>query len=453
MKHNRPSSWQLVKVGDLCNLFNGRAFKSSEWSEQGLPIIRIQNLNNSNAKFNYFDGELADKHKINPGDLLFAWSGTPGTSFGAHEWKAATAALNQHIFKVSYNKKFINKIFLRYAINQTLDILIDGAHGGVGLRHVTKGKFEATELTFPPLAEQKVIAEKLDRLLAQVESSKARLQRIPQILKRFRQAVLAAAVSGELTKEWRDTKKIEIESWQDTIFFEVCDEITVGYVGKMSDKYTESGIPFLRSQNIRPFRFSEKNLLYISEEFHQKIIKSRLEKGDLAIVRSGAPGTTCVIPKNLGVANCSDLVIARPGNRLISGFGCIFMNSEVAQRNVAANQVGVAQQHFNVRSMKEMPILLPSTEEQKEIVQQVEHLFAYADKIEQQVNSALAKVEQLSQSILAKAFRGELTEQWRRDNPDLISGDNSAAALLARIQAERAAAKPAPRKRRKTTAA
>ncbi|RXE49573.1 hypothetical protein B4O83_00035 [Chromohalobacter israelensis] len=310
------------------------------------------------------------------------------------------------------------------------------------------------ELNFsvPPLAEQKVIADKLDTLLAQADSIKARLERIPELLKRFRQSVLAAAVNGRLTEEWRVDRSLDFNSWENTTFADICREITVGYVGKMGDRYEEYGIPFLRSQNVRAFHFSPVNLLYISEEFHQEIYKSRLEQGDLAIVRSGAPGTTCVIPGSLGIANCSDLVIARPADKLISEFGCIFMNSEVAKKNVLENRVGVAQQHFNVGSMKKMPIHLPSIEEQTEIVRRVDQLFAYADTVERQVNSALERVNQLTQSILAKAFRGELTTQWRADNPELISGENSAEALLERIKAERAAQAPKKRTRKKAKA-
>ena len=90
---------------------------------------------------------------------------------------------------------------------------------------------------------------------------------------------------------------------------------------------------------------------------------------------------------------------------------------------------------------------VPRLEEQTEIVRRVDQLFAHADRIEQQVNNALARVNKLTQSILAKAFRGELTEQWRQDHPDLISGENSAEALLQRIKAERAAAAPVKRTR------
>ena len=79
-----PEGWKWVRLGSLCSLRNGKAFKPTDWSESGLPIVRIQNLNSPNNKFNYYDGIIEDKFLINSGDLLFAWSGTPGTSFGAH---------------------------------------------------------------------------------------------------------------------------------------------------------------------------------------------------------------------------------------------------------------------------------------------------------------------------------------------------------------------------------
>jgi type I restriction enzyme S subunit len=143
-----PEGCEQVSIGDLCDLINGRAFKPKEWAESGLPIIRIQNLNNPDAKFNHFGGEYADKHLVRPGELLFAWSGTPGTSFGAHVWEGKEALLNQHIFRVLIQEKHLHKHFFRFAINHKLEELISKAHGGVGLRHVTKGKFEATEFHF-----------------------------------------------------------------------------------------------------------------------------------------------------------------------------------------------------------------------------------------------------------------------------------------------------------------
>lgn len=96
--------WPMVRVGDVLKLINGRAFKPSEWAEEGLPIVRIQNLNKPDAPFNYYEGDLPGKFLLTDGDLLFAWSGTPGTSFGAHIWRGGPAWLNQHIFKVEFER-------------------------------------------------------------------------------------------------------------------------------------------------------------------------------------------------------------------------------------------------------------------------------------------------------------------------------------------------------------
>ena len=331
----------------------------------------------------------------------------------------------------------VDSLFIFFLVRD--QAFIDAISGRVqgALYPAAKGAdVKGYQFPLPPPEEQKAIADKLDELLAQVNNLKARLDAIPAILKRFRESVLAAAVSGKLTEEWRTKLGGGLSSWREIVFSKICKEITVGYVGRMADRYEDNGIPFLRSQNVRAFRISPVNLLYISEGFHREIYKSRLEPGDLAIVRSGAPGTTCVIPESLGIANCSDLVIARPSNELISDFGCIFMNSEIAQRNILVNKVGVAQQHFNVGSMKKMPINLPPLEEQAEIVRRVDQLFAFADQVEQQVKNAQARVDKLTQSILAKAFRGELTAEWRAAHPELIGGEHSAAALLERIKAE-----------------
>lgn len=429
-----PETW-LAKLAidcfDQISTTNSKV-KSKECSPEGLyPVI--------DQGQNYISGYINDESKVIKVD-------SPICIFGDHtrivKWVIHDFVPGADGTKLLQPKAFIHPRYAYYSL-RTLNIPDKGYS-----RHFKY--FKELEINLPGRLEQKIIAEKLDTLLAQVDSTKARLEQIPQILKRFRQAVLSAAVSGKLTEKWRDEQGTNLSKWESTFFEKICTEITVGYVGKMLDRYQSEGIPFLRSQNVREFKFSDKNLLYITEDFHKEIFKSRLTPGDLAIVRSGAPGTTCVIPSSLPIANCSDLVIARPSEKMISAFGCIFMNSNVAKINVAENRVGIAQQHFNVGSMKKMPIHLPPISEQAEIVRRVEQLFAYADTIEKQVNNALTRVNNLTQSILAKAFRGELTAQWRAENPDLISGENSAAALLEKIKAERAASEGKKTSRKKS---
>ena len=164
-----PESWVWVRVRDCTALFNGRAFKPSDWTATGLPIVRIQNLNDENALFNYFDKPVDEDVHLYGGELLFAWSGTPGTSFGAHIWRDEEAVLNQHIFKLLFDETAIFKPYYMYALNQRVGSLIKAAHGSAGLQHVTRGVFEATLVPLPPLAEQHRIVRRIEELLPLVK--------------------------------------------------------------------------------------------------------------------------------------------------------------------------------------------------------------------------------------------------------------------------------------------
>ena len=207
-----PQGWVAAEIGSLCSLENGRAFKPTEWGTKGLPIVRIQNLNKPHALYNYFDGEFADRYYLRGGELLFAWSGTPGTSFGAHVWRGGEAVLNQHIFRVDFNDRAIDKRFFRFAINQKLNELINIAHGGVGLRHVTKGKYESTEIPLAPLNEQKRIADKLDAVLARGDARLAQvLTDIEEVsLPAWRKAMAKCGldIDSYLYKKWNTNEKL-----------------------------------------------------------------------------------------------------------------------------------------------------------------------------------------------------------------------------------------------------
>lgn len=191
-------SWKMIRAGDVLDLINGRTFKSSEWTKSGVPIIRIQNLNNPDAPFNYYQGKLPEKFMVNNGDLLFAWSGTPGTSFGAHIWRGGKSWLNQHIFKVQFDKNKFNMRFLQLGINQNLAEYIRAAHGAAGLAHITKGKFESSQLPVPSLDQQEKIVAELDRRLSVVEELEVTVKLNLDRATRLRQSILQKAFSGGL---------------------------------------------------------------------------------------------------------------------------------------------------------------------------------------------------------------------------------------------------------------
>ncbi len=202
-----PEGWQWAKLGMLMEMFNGRAFSQTEWSSDGLPIIRIQNLNDKNAPFNYFNGDVSENNYVEPGTFLISWSGTPGTSFGAFVWSGAPGVLNQHINKCIIFGDEINKQYLQLAVNGCMDHLIESAQGGVGLKHVTKGTLNNCVFAIPPLAEQHRIVVKVDELMAlcdQLEQeTEASLGAHQTLVETLLSALTSAADHAQFASAWQ----------------------------------------------------------------------------------------------------------------------------------------------------------------------------------------------------------------------------------------------------------
>jgi type I restriction enzyme, S subunit len=191
-----------------------------------------------------------------------------------------------------------------------------------------------------------------------------------------------------------------VSKWIEVKLKDVCEKVTVGHVGSMADQYHETGIPFLRSLNIKPYRIDFNNLKFIDEQFNQKLKKSVLKANDVAIIRTGYPGTACVIPKSLGIANCSDLVIVRPGNQLNPYFLASIFNSTFGKDLVSGNLVGAAQQHFNITVAKELKLRLPPKNLQDKIAAA---LSAYDDLIENN-DRRITLLEKMAEEIYREWF-------------------------------------------------
>jgi restriction endonuclease S subunit len=164
----------MIAIGELCDLYNGKAFKPSDWRHKesgGLPIVRIQNLNNEQSEYHYFTGEVDSRVVIEKGDLLFSWSGSKGSSFGPHIWNGSKAILNQHIFKVE-SKENVLRDFFFFMLKDAVKEVEENLHGGVGLVHITKRNLEKIKIPVPPMQTQKQIVEEVKAEQALVESSR-----------------------------------------------------------------------------------------------------------------------------------------------------------------------------------------------------------------------------------------------------------------------------------------
>jgi type I restriction enzyme, S subunit len=170
-----------------------------------------------------------------------------------------------------------------------------------------------------------------------------------------------------------------MSEWREVVLGDLCDRVTVGHVGKMADRYVDDGVPFLRSQNVKPFVVDPTGMLRIDEGFHEKLAKSVLNADDVVVVRTGYPGTAAVIPSAYDGANCADLVVITPGNDLNPHVLAAIFNSAWGRSAVGGQVVGAAQQHFNVSSAKALRVRLPSRSVQDRIA---EVLCAFHDLIE-----------------------------------------------------------------------
>lgn len=484
-----PHSWETVTIGDSLDLINGRAFKPTEWTRSGRPIIRIQNLNKQDAPYNFYEGELPEKFSVATGDLLFAWSGTPGTSFGAHVWNGQEAWLNQHIFKVVFPKTAFDRTFLRLAINQNLTQYIGVAHGGAGLAHITKGKFEASMLPVPPLNEQKRIVEKIEELFSELDAGEESLRRARRQLGVYRQSLLKQAFEGKLTAKWREehpelletpeqliervrsdreaeyqkqliewngglqnrkssgkklTKPSEPKaptllsadvlaelpvlpsSWAWIPFEVMCDVVRGGSPRPAGDvRYYDGEIPFLKVADL-----TRVDGPYV-DRFTSTIKEAGLQKTRFVeppVLMISNSGATLGVPRicriaatfNDGVAAFLNL------NRESHLYFYYFWTSKTeALRNI---DQGAAQPNLNTDLLKSYPVPLPSLPEQQEIVRLLDEQFSVIEENEREIDAALKRSEALRQSILKKAFTGQLVPQDPSDEP--------ASVLLERIRAE-----------------
>ena len=290
-----------------------------------------------------------------------------------------------------------------------------------------------------PLAEQQEIVRQLDLMLAQVEQIKGRLDAIPAILKKFRQSVLADAVSGKLiNQDFSSLGFLKLES------------LILDSGNGLSKRKGDSGneVTVLRLADFKDAQrvFGNERSILLTEK---ELLKYKLLQNDILVVRVN--GSVDIAGKFIlhkdnekDEAYCDHFIRLRIDQQKLLPEYLLYIANEGSGRDYLVNSLSTSagQNTINQASIKGLQLRVPEIKYQDMIVQTVEKLFKHSFKIEETVLSAQKRVNLLTQSILAKAFSGELTAEWREQHQDLITGVNSAEALLAKIQAEREASKP-----------
>lgn len=370
---------------------------------------------------------------------------------------------------------------------KTPQFLRDGEQvmsGAVGQQRVPKHYVLDSQLPLAPLNEQKRIADKLDMLLARVDTCRERLDRVPTILKRFRQSVLSEAMVGNLTADWRQehpartsandlaaklhythqlagghkagnaapptedvhdlTSRMFPKGWELlTLRDLVMPDRPITYGILKPGPELEKGIPYVRVADFPNERLNIATIRRTSASIDQEFRRSRLRRGDLLLSIRGTVGRVVSIPPEIDGANITqDSARLSVQSAVNPDFVLWYLRSAIAQARMSRAVKGVAVRGINIGDVRALQIPLPSRQEQDEIVRRVEALFACADRLETRYAAARAQVERLTPDLLAKAFRGELVPQDPNDEP--------ASVLLERIRAARAAAPPKPRSRQGT---
>ena len=177
-KSRHEDGMNMVKLGDIATYVNGYAFKPDDRGDYGLPIIRIQDLTGNTYDLGFYDGDYPKKIEINNGDILISWS----ASLGVYEWKRGKALLNQHIFKVVFDKEVdVSKKYFVYAVKYKLEELSRKSHGAT-MKHVIKKDFDNTKIPFPSFVRQKEIAERLEKTSKIISGRKKQLQKLDELI-------------------------------------------------------------------------------------------------------------------------------------------------------------------------------------------------------------------------------------------------------------------------------
>ena len=440
-----PKSWATANILKLSKIYRGVTYSRADSQKDPgnglIAILRATNITEHGFIFDdlvFVPREIVkDDQVIRNGDIVVATSSGSirvvgkavqarediDASFGAfcallRPFSGVEPRYFGHFFGTNYYRSTASSLAL-----------------GININNLKAADFEQIEVPIAPLNEQKRIADKLDTLLARVDASRAHLERVQEILKDFRQSVLAAAVSGRLTEEWREEK--DIKNWDYEKAMDICEMVQSGGTPREGFVF-DQGIPFLKVYNLvnQKVDFCYRPQ-YVRPEIHNGVLKkSQTIPGDVLMNIVGPPlGKVAIVPNDYPEWNINQAItLFRPSKNVISRWLYYFLCSGFSVAEIIHETRGSAgQSNISLTQCRNFVIPVPTLEEQQEIVSRVDRLFSFADQLEARVQTALDRAENLTPSLLAKAFRGELVEQDPNDEP--------ASVLLERIRAEREAGK------------
>ena len=451
-----PEGWVECHLGSIIHVQNGYAFPSKDYRDEGVPLIRQTNLAGDKLildKCVFIDPSYLKTKRdfiLRKGDILIGMSGSLG--------KICTydldypALQNQRTGKiVPYFEDALIKDYLYYFL-QTTESDLQAKGKGLGVSNISAGDIESLSFRLAPLAEQKRIVKKVRELLGRVKAVRESLAKVAMILKRFRQAVLAAACSGRLTAAWREKNQTEDvpegselpPGWHWMPIKELLPPggIFDGPFGSnlKTVDYTYNGVRVVRLENVGFLQFFHQKETYISQEKYKLLSKHTVGAGDIIFASFiDEEVRACVLPKlkTKAIAK-ADCFCLRPRQEVVNRHYLVLqLVSRESYEGLSGSVHGATRPRINTTQLRNLEVRVCPLAEQQEIVHRVESMFKLADAVKKRVAAAKVRSDKLTQAILAKAFRGELVpteaELARREHRSY----EPASDLLARIKSDK----------------
>lgn len=351
-------------MGDLATFVNGYAFKPTDWSASGAPIIRIQNLTGSMSEVHYYAGGLDEKYRVHAGDILISWS----ASIGVYEWKQTEGWLNQHIFKVVFDKERVNQNYFKYAAADALKKAAGLVHGST-MKHLTKKVFDEIPVAFYDAAVQ----EKIVAVLQEIDGAISNRQRVLTLL-------------DELVRS-RFVEMFGNKNYEREKLKNLCKKITDGT--HKTPAYQSDGIPFVSAKNIKHGKLLFDDIKYITQDEYENIQKRcDVEKGDLLITKSGSLGMPALVDVDFPFGLFESLAVLKYDREKLHGeFLKAQIESDPIQHELSLGVKGITIRHLHLNVIGEIGIFVPPLELQNQFADFVHQVDATKSSVQAQLTS------------------------------------------------------------------
>lgn len=413
-----PENWVWVRLGAVCFFENGYAFKSDKFSsEKGIPVIRISNIKENNVDLDdcikTLEENIDEKFIVHQGDLLIAMSGATTGKNGVY-MSANIAYLNQRVGNIKVkNKELLIEKFRNFYIANMQNEILNTAYGGAQ-PNISSQKMSVMTFPIPPLSEQQRIVERIEELFAKLDEAKERLQEVVDSFAVRKAAILHKAFSGELTRQWRRENGVSDESWEEITWGSFIEKIEAGKnwnaLGR-PPKNGEFGVVKVSAVTWGEFLEDESKTCTEESQWNEE---KRISVGDFLFSRANTIQLVgnCVIVKDVKrKLMLSDKILRFSFSERVYDFFALWYTRTSSYRKqiesvASGNQDGM--RNISQNNMKTIIFPLPTLPEQHEIVRLIDDLLARERSAQQAAEQALASIDLMKKSILARAFRGEL---------------------------------------------